>query len=357
MNMDDNFTVFTIPDYRNNNPYQELLAGGLEKIGTGVVFNTPSSVFFPFKVMFTPGKKVLHIHWLGALIGSRNIFAAFAKPVLFIIFLLLAKLGRTKLIWTVHNLTSHDAPHPGIEIFFTRIISNLLDKVIIHCPFVAEELGKLYNIERSKIDIISHGSYVEFYPQTITRKEARGKLSLPDEGRVFLTFGSMKKYKGVENLIETFKSLKEENIFLLIAGEPEKGAVSLIKEEIRNFPNIKAFLSFIPEEEVEVFMEAADIVVLPYADVLTSGAAMLAASFSKAVIAPKIGCLPYELDEGGSIFYEREGENNLYKALKYASGCDLEKLEDMGRRNLRKAKGFDWSEIASLTKDVYRKSF
>ena len=49
-------------------------------------------------------------------------------------------------------------------------------------------------------------------------------------------------------------------------------------------------LRYIPDAELQVWLRAADVVVLPFRDILTSGSAILALSFGRAVVAPALGC-------------------------------------------------------------------
>jgi len=59
-----------------------------------------------------------------------------------------------------------------------------------------------------------------------------------------------------------------------------------------NDKRIKVFLDFIPDNDIQIYMNAADIIVLPYLDILNSGVAILAMSFGKPVIAPRTGSIP-----------------------------------------------------------------
>jgi len=98
-------------------------------------------------------------------------------------------------------------------------------------------------------------------------------------------------------------------------------------------------------------MNAADVVVLPFQDILTSGSALLAMSFGKPVIAPRMGCIPEALDRKGVFLYTHNEEEALLRAFQQASLADL---AAMGKYNYRKAKRFDWNEIAQKTCELYK---
>jgi glycosyltransferase involved in cell wall biosynthesis len=110
-------------------------------------------------------------------------------------------------------------------------------------------------------------------------------------------------------------------------------------------------LKFIPDDDIQAYMNAADIVVLPYKNLLTSGAAMLAMSFGKPIIAPNVKCIADTLDNEGSFLYSNE--NSLSGALQNVLEKDRIALQNMGIHNLRLAEQFGWDEIAKKTYGVY----
>ncbi|MDG6250545.1 hypothetical protein, partial [Methanocalculus sp.] len=91
---------------------------------------------------------------------------------------------------------------------------------------------------------------------------------------------------------------------------------------------------------------AADVVILPYTDILSSGAALLALSFGKPIIAPAIGCIPQVLDNHGSILYDPDQEEGMINAMKSIKKCNL---SDMGKHNYQKSKDLNWDLVGKMT--------
>jgi glycosyltransferase involved in cell wall biosynthesis len=90
-------------------------------------------------------------------------------------------------------------------------------------------------------------------------------------------------------------------------------------------------------------MNAADVVVLPYRAVLTSGAAMLAFSFDRGIVAPRLGCL-LELERtGAAILYDPDAPDGLAGALERALAVDPARL---GIAAGRVARRHSWDAIA-----------
>lgn len=92
--------------------------------------------------------------------------------------------------------------------------------------------------------------------------------------------------------------------------------------------------------------------VLPYRDIINSGSAILGMSFGKAIIAPRLGCIPEILKSEGGILYDSNDKNGLLKAMKLAL-TSKNKIVEIGKSNSELAKKMDWKDIAASTGKVY----
>ena len=91
--------------------------------------------------------------------------------------------------------------------------------------------------------------------------------------------------------------------------------------------------------------------VLPFHDVLTSGAAITALGFGRPVIVPKLGCLPELVNETATITYDPILPNGLLGALKEAKNRDL---ITAGKEAFRIAEELSWDRIAKMTLEAYQ---
>jgi len=201
------------------------------------------------------------------------------------------------------------------------------------------------------ITVVSHGNYMEL-KNDISLQEARNKLDIKIEDIVFLYFGRIRQYKGLPELIDAFQKLNSsQQAKILIVGKPFNDEIATnIKNSCKDNVQIRNILEFIPDDDIQIYMNAADIVVLPFKDILTSGSIILSMSFGKPIIAPEIGCITDVLDYKGGFLYTGDG---LIEAMQKAINTDRKILQDMGMYNFRLAERYGWDEIAKRTYDIY----
>lgn len=348
----DNMKIMFIPDFRKTNSYQSNLSSPMEKFGNNVYFNAGYLGLFLSIIKHRPN--IIHIHWTYPFMLSNSMIGTVILSVGFIFQLMIAKLFGVKLVWTVHNIIDHERrKNKFLEIFFIRIMARLCDRVIVHCSSAKAEVERIYKKDSSYIEVVPHGNYIEQYENTISSEEARKKLNLDKDDIVFLNFGQIRPYKGLLELIETFKKLPNKNIKLMIVGKPiDKELTSEILENSKDNENIKTFLEFIPDKDIQLYMNASDIIVLPYRDILTSGSMILAMSFAKPVIAPEIGCITDFLDNKGGFLYKTDLLCEMENSLKVDRG----ELENMGKHNIEIIQNYGWDKIGKMTIDIYNKA-
>src|SRR5690606_22044652 len=161
------------------------------------------------------------------------------------------------------------------------------DLIIVHSKLSMHEIPSRYH---GNVRIIPHPNYINEYGRIITENddtENNQKLKL-------LFIGQIKPYKNIELLINAVSNLKKSEVILTIAGRPLNVEYKNKLEEIaRQSENINLVLKFIDDNDIRKYLCAHDLVILPY-DInssLNSGTAILAFSYMKTIICPKIGTL------------------------------------------------------------------
>jgi glycosyltransferase involved in cell wall biosynthesis len=96
--------------------------------------------------------------------------------------------------------------------------------------------------------------------------------------------------------------------------------------------------------------------VFPYTKALTSGALILAMSFGRACIAPRMGAIADTLNAEGGFLYEPAEPAALRNAL-VAADAAAPRLTEMGAHNFERARQWGWDEAARATAAAYRGCF
>jgi glycosyltransferase involved in cell wall biosynthesis len=169
---------------------------------------------------------------------------------------------------------------------------------------------------------------------------------------VLVFLGVVRGYKGTDDLVEAFRELPDPAARLLIAGQPRgEGIEARLAAAAAADRRIVLALRHVPDDEIQVWLRAADAVVLPFRDILTSGSAILALSFGRPVIAPALGCLPETVPPTAGVLYDPDAPDALAGAIREALGQDL---GAQGAAARAQAEELDWASIAATTAALYR---
>ncbi len=361
----------------NTNPYIGLLRDGLVAAGADV--RLAHSLDAAALAVFRPD--VIHLHWLerydlppsvtvAGLRGTSDlprralhrilatagnaasVYALRRRTRLRRLFAELRafQAGGGRVAYTVHNLDPHEEAG-AVERWGIAQILSLADVIHVHdagsADLVAARFGR-----RLGVVVISHGHYLGSYPNTIGGDQARAALALPADAFVFVCLGLLRPYKGLEELLPAFRSLPKHNLRLVLAGKPGAHDYLRALEALTADDNrIRLVPRFIPPEEVQVYLNAADVCVLPYRQITTSGAALLAFSFGLPVIAPALGAFPHLVAGSRGLLYNPAEPDALSSALAQASQTDW-----AGAREEIKAwvAQFDWADIGKKLLAAYR---
>ena len=349
--------VLMMPDYRHDNPYQTLLSTALET--EKVKVNFPSGyrrvfpVFRAIKTNFTP-IKVLHLHWLDPYLKGDNSWVKCIYCLKFLGDILLTHWTGVKIVWTIHNTISHNSKFPRLELWAYRMLVKIVDRVIVHDEVAIDEIVPLYRLNPAKIAVITHGHYRDIYPQKIDSLEARRQLNLPKSGKIYLNLGMLKPYKGIERLLKLWQDNRAilEGNTLSIAGKAlDDGYGQMLVKQAAKTKNVIFHHKFVEDNQIHLYFSAADVVVLPFERILTSGSLILAMSYSKPVIAPRLASIPETLGAADWLLYDPNDERGLLHAIKDSTQMDLNALGQLVSESCDR---LDWSAIAQQTVSVYQ---
>lgn len=336
--------------HMEGNPYQEKLAAGLSEAGVDVSLASGYPVS-TIRTFLRTRPNVIHVHWIAPYLVNERLSISLVKSMVFLQATLVAKLLGTDIVWTVHNVLDHERRQPDLELTVRQIYARLVDAIIVHCSAAEETVVRRYNLpSKAKTFVVPHGHYDDSYENTVSQRQARDRLGLDQDVTTFLYFGRIRPYKQVPRLVEEFAGMEGEDIRLVVAGNPtDETEVQRMQLTCREDDRITTRFEFIADEEMQVYLNAANAIVLPYRDILTSGSAILGMSFRKPIIGPCVGCLPELLDEQPELLYDPDVDS-LADAMGQGRTADLDAI---GERNRQRILEFEWDEIGSATGAVY----
>ena len=342
-----------VPLGRESHPYLQLLYSRIEKYGFEVLHSDGSWNFdFLKKVCVT---HILHLHWIEYLIKSQNYLLVFVKFLAFLLILFFIKIKGKFIIVTLHNLYPHEVWCPKLENLWFKVVLKFADRIIVHNQYSRGILEKLYGIT-DKVCVVPHGNFIDYYPNRMDQRIARKILRVSDDVFVVLYFGAIRDYKGVDELLAVLRDLlpKYDVLFPIICGKIQ--GERLHKELVRFSNDFKGKciirLEYVPDEEIQVYMNAADVGILPYKEITTSGAVLLFQSFARTVIVPDLP--PIREVMGGNGLYFRPGDKEDMKTSIIRALCmGREQMRLLGSKAYENALKLDWNYIGRLTSEVY----
>jgi len=215
----------------------------------------------------------------------------FMGPALGTILRRVRKNKHTRIICIADNISPHEK-RPGDK-SFTKYFIKPVDAFITMSEKVLNDLRQIEKIK--PVQQVSHPLYDNF-GEIIPKESARDKLNVDRNIPIILFFGFIRRYKGLDILLEAMNDerIHKAGIKLLIAGEfyeDEKSYQDQIdKLGIRDQLILRT--EFIPDQEVQFYLSAPDVVIQPYRNATQSGVTPLAYHFEKPMIVTNVGGLP-----------------------------------------------------------------
>jgi glycosyltransferase involved in cell wall biosynthesis len=149
------------------------------------------------------------------------------------------------------------------------------------------------------VTVHPHPTYTQFSGGGPTREEARGRLGL--QGRVVLFFGLVRAYKGLGTLLRAFARLPASlEATLLVVGEfyEDRRPYDALIASLGIGDRVRVLDRYVPDDEVAVYFQAADLVALPYRSATQSGIVQTAFAFEVPVVVTAVGGLPEVVIDG-----------------------------------------------------------
>lgn len=342
--------VAAFPSHLDSNPYCDLLYRHLREAGVTVTEGGPLS--FGWLVKNRNSVDLLHFHWIERYYQHwRGGVCSYLALLRFVVLITVARALGYRLVWTLHNFAAHESTNPRVDrlaaIYFARHAVTAA-----HCRYAKDLI--LAMVPEATVHVIEHGNYVGAYAGHWKRETARESLGVKPGTTLFLFFGMIRRYKGLETLCEAFLHCAEDQAQLMIVGKPyEDREEAMVADLMRRYdsPSIRFVPEFIPDETVACYFLASDYCVFPYEDVLTSGSVILSLGFGRPILAPRIGCLSELEERNVGIFYDAGDGAGLSGALREA--FRNEQWKAFADDAAAHANSLSWTVIAEKYRELY----
>jgi len=276
----------------------------------------------------------------------------FFGPSHFVISNNLKKKYKNKILFITENVISHEGRF--VDKFLTKLGIKNADKFLVLSDTVEKSLKeysgnkKIYKSSLPVYDCYNTGDI-----EDITK--LKSELGFSQSDRIILFFGYVRKYKGLNILLDAMPELikYDKNIKLLIVGEFYDNADKYYKQidDLKINDNVKVIQKFVPNEDVGIYYNVSELVVLPYLEATQSGVLNIAYGFNKPVVVTDVGGLSEDVDEGKTGFVVKSGDvKSLVEGIiKYFKSFDSVNFKD----NISlKVKDNEFNKLPVLMKEI-----
>ncbi len=248
----------------------------------------------------------------------------------------------TKVISILDNIIPHEKRIGDIA--FTKYFVKTVDGFVSMSANVKEDLKQF---DTTKPSVLQPHPLYDNFGEQISRKEALKELNLSPDFRYLLFFGFIRKYKGLDILLDAMddKKIKALPIKLLVAGEfyeDEKPYLEQI-EKLDLGERVLMFKDFIPNERVKYFFSAADLVVQPYRHATQSGVTQVAYQFNVPMIVTDVGGLAEIVPDGKAGYVVPPNSNDIANAI--VKSLQSDNLSLLKGGVMEEKKRFSWQAM------------
>jgi glycosyltransferase involved in cell wall biosynthesis len=232
-----------------------------------------------------------------------------------------------------------------------RFIVRVAEAVLVHGPSAGRIVQREFGVPPTKLHNIPHGHWIGYYPDSITREAARAKIGIDSTTYVYAFIGTCKPYKNLEALLRAFSTHATGATLLVVGNFQSPAYLEQIRGVIAELgvAAVRLEARFIDDSEMQVYFRAADAIVIPYREILTSGSAMLAFGFGRPVVVPRLGALVDIVDESCGVLYDPDHNNGLPQAL---ANIRLTKFDET--KIQERARQFQWTDSAATLVAIAR---
>lgn len=266
----------------------------------------------------------------------------FMGPCLGTILRLVKSNKQTKVICIADNIIPHEK-----RLGDTSFTKYFLPSVDAFVTMSEKVLADVQALTKKPVEMVAHPLYDNF-GEKIPLVTARKILGLAETDFVLLFFGFIRKYKGLDLLLEAMPKIIEKipHVKLVIAGEfyDDKKNYSGLLNNQAIIPNLLVHTDFIPDSRVKDFFCAADLVVQPYRNATQSGVTPLAYHFEVPMVVTNVGGLPAMVTNGEVGFVAKPNADSIAsQIIRFYETKDIDFVSNIQKEK----KKYSWSVLTN----------
>jgi glycosyltransferase involved in cell wall biosynthesis len=235
-----------------------------------------------------------------------------------------------------------------------RRVFGAMDAVVAHSEHSAARLRNEVGLDPARVRVIPHGAF-DYLTRLPEEKPLPPELE-GAEGPVILSFGLLRPYKGIENLLEAFSRVAASNpgAELWIVGNPRMDVEPLRRRASEAGARVRFVTRFVDDAEIPAIFRRADLVVLPYLDAEHSGVLYTGLAFGKPLVLSAVGGFPEVAGTGAARLVAPGDTADLAATLEALVGDDAARADLAASAAAAAAGPYSWDEAARRTLDLYR---
>ena len=262
------------------------------------------------------------------------------------------RLHRRPLVLSVRGSDIHLLGN-GFLGWLNRLTYKWMDAIIAVSGDIARKLEES-GVDPQKIRVIYNGVDERFFPQS--QKAVRTQLDLPLSRFIILFIGLLAPVKGLDILLQAVPLLQEEKPLFLLVGDGPLRAELQRQVEAENMQGQVLFIGARPTAEIPLWLNAADILVLPSYSEGRPNVVLEAQACGVPVVATRVGGTPELIRDGESGLLVDSGDAAaLARAIRRLIGDkDLHRRLGEGGRAQIEDEGLTWESSGAQVKAIYR---
>jgi glycosyltransferase involved in cell wall biosynthesis len=274
----------------------------------------------------------------------------FLGPCLGTIASQIRKNKHTTIICLADNIVPHEH-RPGDRMFTNFFLGNVHGVIAMSKSVLTDALSFRKDIATGFCPHPIYDNYGELLPAGI----AKQILELDQETKYLLFFGFIRDYKGLDLLIKAFadERLRRYPVKLLVAGEfyskPDEYLKLIDELGLRDFVVLRT--DFIPDQEVNLYFSAADMVVQPYKSATQSGVTQIGYHFNKPMLVTNVGGLSEIIPDGKVGYVVEPDEREIANAI--FDFYQNNRMEEFEANVIQEKAKFSWSNMVNIFLSVF----